>query len=886
MKRKKVCALLCVAALSTATITPAMAADNTADVQTATESTVVSEEQADVADASQEAQDPAGTEDVETPAQEEQSGVTEQTQDAAVSNEQTTESAPATDEVQNDADGEDEVQKDGWYEDEDGNYYYYEKGEMITEEIVEIEDEDGTYGYYFDSDGIMFRSGETYVSCLDENNLWQSGYIKADEDGHLYKGWNGDEYFGDDYFQYYNKTLKVGDDLYYFGSNGRLIRNQEVIIDNVVYKAEENGALTVVDTAGRNGWQLIGNSWYYYEDGKMLQSTFADIGGAQYYFWYDGTMATGRFMVDNFTYWAENTGQIVKAQGWYYSKQTKKWYWFDENGELVNDKILNLKGKKYYLNWDGEMETGVFYASYEDADGNRVNKRLYADENGVIDTSVGWKRINGDWYYVKADGTSASDEILEINRKKYKFSGDGKMETGKIYSWEDGEDTYYITDADGAIVTNNWVYDDMEWYHTDADGKILKNQWLGGTYYLTADGSMAIGETELDGKTYIFDENGYQEMILENQADGWHLADGNWYYVKDGKLNTGWINLEQKYYLENGKMLTNSIVPAEHLVGRYSYVDQNGHVKSGWAQGLNDWMYLEKDTETGDVVSVENGWKLINGAWYYFDDNFMIANAIWEIDGTLYRFTASGAWDQDNNIDKQGWKQVSTGDWYYVNENGTLNTDAIKVIDGKTYYFYESDGMLRKNTPHYDNKTGDKYWIDNNGNKDTSTGWKKASWGRWYYVENGKLVVGSKKIGGVDYYFYDGGEMADSTIAYVGEKCFLFDENGKKIDVSRDGWYKGKNRDGFLTWYYFKGGQPYNGPLGNYYIAYGTMVTGTYGTTHGLYLFDNNGIQQKNGWKLVNGIWYYAGSTGRLYTGERNIGGKKYWFNENGEWIR
>lgn len=52
MKRKKVCALLCVAALSTATITPAMAADNTADVQTATESTVVSEEQADVADAS------------------------------------------------------------------------------------------------------------------------------------------------------------------------------------------------------------------------------------------------------------------------------------------------------------------------------------------------------------------------------------------------------------------------------------------------------------------------------------------------------------------------------------------------------------------------------------------------------------------------------------------------------------------------------------------------------------------------------------------------------------------------------------------------------------------------------------------------------------------
>ena len=36
MKKQKVCALLCIAALSTATITPAMAADNTADAQVTT----------------------------------------------------------------------------------------------------------------------------------------------------------------------------------------------------------------------------------------------------------------------------------------------------------------------------------------------------------------------------------------------------------------------------------------------------------------------------------------------------------------------------------------------------------------------------------------------------------------------------------------------------------------------------------------------------------------------------------------------------------------------------------------------------------------------------------------------------------------------------------
>lgn len=111
---------------------------------------------------------------------------------------------------------------------------------------------------------------------------------------------------------------------------------------------------------------------------------------------------------------------------------------------------------------------------------------------------------------------------------------------------------------------------DLEWYYTDADGKVLKDQWIGGTYYLKDDGSMAIGATDVDGKTYIFDENGHKEMIMEEQKDGWYLEDGDWYYVKDGKLSTGWIDLGQKYYLADGRMVTNRMVPAEHLKDRYS----------------------------------------------------------------------------------------------------------------------------------------------------------------------------------------------------------------------------------------------------------------------------------------------------------------------------
>lgn len=905
MKRKKVCALLCVAALSTATITPAMAADNTADAQTATESTVVNEEQADATDASQEA---VGTEDAETPDQKDQSEGAEQTQEAqdadsaAVANEQITESAPATEEtVQNDADGEDAVLEDGWHQDPTG-WYYYENGEKITSEIVEIEDEDGnTYGYYFNASGTMIKSFEGWVDCKHqdgESEEWNNVYIKADDNGHLYKGWekewDGDRYYGDDYTRYFDEFLEEDDELYYFNNQGILVKNQEIVIADVNYKADEKGVLSVVDTKDKTGWVQSGEEWYYYKDGKILKNTFEDINGIKYYFDYDGKMVTGSFWVEGVGYLAEPSGQIVKAKGWYHSEQTKKWYWFDENGELKTSLLLDLNGVKYYLNWNGEMQTGVFEASYADEDNNWVNGRImYADASGAISLIPGWKLENGCWYYVDSDGTAARDEIKEINGKKYSFAWDGKMRTGKLEIWDDEKYNTYFTDNTGAIITDKWTKEGMEWYYTDKDGKVVKNQWINDSFYATENGSMAVGVTEIDKKTYVFDENGYKEMILEDQKDGWYLADGDWYYVKDGKLETGWLN--STYYLVEGRMVTNQTVPAEHLKDRDSYVDENGIVivKSGWIQGMNDWMYFEKDPKTGDVVSFDYGWKVINGKWYFFDGGYMESNVIMEIDGRLNKFAANGEWE--GYVDNKGWKQIASGNWYYVNADGKLNTEEKKTIDGITYYF-DHYGCMLQNTSYYDEKTKSYYWINNNGNLDTSTGWKKHQsndrdnnqWTEWYYVENGRLVTGAKKINGIEYYFYGFGRMLESETYYDNDndKYFLFDENGKKIDVSRTGWYQIRE-NGKTVWYYFQNGHPYEGEIGNYLIMNGRMVTGTFGSYNSVYLFDDNGILQKNGWKLYRGTWYYAGSTGRLYTGERKIDGKTYWFDQyGGEWLR
>lgn len=51
-------------------------------------------------------------------------------------------------------------------------------------------------------------------------------------------------------------------------------------------------------------------------------------------------------------------------------------------------------GKKYYVGYDGAMQTGVFWISTYDEDKKEyVSKQIYADGSGIINEQQGWKRI-------------------------------------------------------------------------------------------------------------------------------------------------------------------------------------------------------------------------------------------------------------------------------------------------------------------------------------------------------------------------------------------------------------------------------------------------------------------------------------------------------------
>ena len=192
MKKQKVCALLCVAAMSATSVTPVMAADaalpeEAVTVQSETEAAVEAEA---VQEKAPEASEEAGeTEAVqkEAPEAPEASEASEEAAGEVQEEEQQTAEGPK--------DAGTTIQ-DGWSEDEDGNTCYYKDGVKLTNQVAEIADEDGTvYGYYFENDGALFTNDTKWIAFYDEEQHFHQECICADESGHLKKGWVDSRYY-------------------------------------------------------------------------------------------------------------------------------------------------------------------------------------------------------------------------------------------------------------------------------------------------------------------------------------------------------------------------------------------------------------------------------------------------------------------------------------------------------------------------------------------------------------------------------------------------------------------------------------------------------------------------------------------------------------------
>ena len=124
---------------------------------------------------------------------------------------------------------------------------------------------------------------------------------------------------------------------------------------------------------------------------------------------------------------------------------------------------------------------------------------------------------------------------------------------------------------------NGWTKKDGKYYYKDSKGKFLKSQWLTlgeKKYYLTEDGSRAVGAVAIEGKLYCFAENGVigkGRTVVDGKIyvctktglvrfKWYHTAADNFYYLypkgsaKQGQaLANGSFIIKGKVYTFNAK---------------------------------------------------------------------------------------------------------------------------------------------------------------------------------------------------------------------------------------------------------------------------------------------------------------------------------------------
>ena len=385
---------------------------------------------------------------------------------------------------------------------------------------------------------------------------------------------------------------------------------------------------------------------------------------------------------------------------------------------------------------------------------------------------------------------------------------------------------------------------------------------------------------------------------VEATLNGWVKDDdGYWHYYKDNVALSGWQKINKKWYFFN---TTTCMVVGKQTISDETYIfSEDGVMLTGWQQFNGTWYYLKK---SGAAVK---GWKEINKKWYFFgSEGGMYRDALVSLEGEYYRFGVNGAM-----FNGGWWKSSSSDSWYYFGKNGKAVRGWNK-IDGKWYYFYDSEyssPFMYKNAGSIID--GKYYVFDENGH--LRLGWYSnypdyPEYGSWYYLTENGAVSGWKKIGKYWYYFREPTETSTYINPYMYRSCssvingsyYRFDDKGRMIT----GWYSYDPDSTDADWFYFNsdgkaamgwkqiGGKWYyfRMPDSNGYM-YPRMLSNTSTTIDGtFYHFDENG-KMITGWynsnpdKPENGSWYYFNSNGKAAVGWKKISGKWYYFNEPSE---
>ncbi|WP_455791605.1 5'-nucleotidase C-terminal domain-containing protein [Clostridium butyricum] len=117
---------------------------------------------------------------------------------------------------------------------------------------------------------------------------------------------------------------------------------------------------------------------------------------------------------------ASNSNQITKN---IWMSNEGKWYYKDEEGNVISNSWKNIGGVWYYFNLDSTMQVGWF----KDKD----NNWYYLQDSGVM--KVGWFEDNdGNWYYLQTNGAMKVGWFLDSDGRWYYLMDNGQMAENQL----------------------------------------------------------------------------------------------------------------------------------------------------------------------------------------------------------------------------------------------------------------------------------------------------------------------------------------------------------------------------------------------------------------------------------------------------------------------
>ena len=401
----------------------------------------------------------------------------------------------------------------------------------------------------------------------------------------------------------------------------------------------------------------------------------------------------------------------------------------------------------------------------------------------------------------------------------------------------------------------------------------ISDGWSQDGLYYYIDGVPVKGIAEIKGVLYYFDAG--TGRLCKNAQ--WIEQDGKRYFCNaEGVLyRNQFIKFGTIYYYmgSDGSMQT-GIVKAND--GRLYYIGEDGTVqkKAQWIEQDGKCYFCN-----AEGILYRNQFIKFGTIYYYMgNDGSMQTGIVKANDGRLYYI------GEDGTVQKKAQWIEQDGKRYFCNAEGILYRNQF-IKFGTIYYYMGSDGSMQ--TGIVKANDGRLYYMGEDG-----TVQKKAQWieqdGKRYFCNAEGILYRNQfiKFGTIYYYMGSDGSMQtgivkanDGRLYYMGEdgtvqkKAQWIEQDGKRYFCNEEGILYQNRFIKFGDTYYYCGNDA-------------AIVKGTTQAVNGvLYRFDSNGIMIKEGgWGEYKGNKYYKNpATGFPYKNQWVTFGRIWYYaNSNG----